>query len=230
MPVRKNIPSKAGVILLNETSTQMLVVLNHSSIESGDNKLGLPKGHRNKNEELFVCACRELKEETGILIRIHPKDPCVIVSDTAYFILKVFKNIDTNPQDNKEIHSSTWEPITKLLEATCNRGLRIIMNKYRNDDEFRKVLLSVKPRLAICVRKRVNDKSIKNDRFPKIHNRKDKEVKNEFLPERMDTRPSSSSTSGSDGRSSSCSPTSYEIDAEAEIFTEGIHRCDFYDI
>jgi hypothetical protein len=217
MPSKKRIPSKAGVILLNESSTQMLVVMNHSAVEAGDNKLGLPKGHRNKNEDLYICASRELKEETGIMIRIHPKDPCVIVSDTAYFILKVFKNIHTNPQDNKEIHSCSWELITTLLNSTCNRGLRILMNKYRNDEEFRNTLMNVKPRLAICVRKRAEDKSLKNDRYSPDSKSVEKNEFSRFKSE------SSGSSSGSDPE--------HEIEADAEIFTEGIFSAtDYYDI
>lgn len=189
--------------------------MNHSAVEAGDNKLGLPKGHRNKNEDLYICASRELKEETGIMIRIHPKDPCVIVSDTAYFILKVFKNIHTNPQDNKEIHSCSWELITKLLNSTCNRGLRILMNKYRNDEEFRNTLMNVKPRLAICVRKRPEDKSLKNDRYSPDSTVSHKNELSRFVSE------SSGSSSDPD----------IETETDAEIFSEGIFRAtDYYDI
>jgi 8-oxo-dGTP pyrophosphatase MutT (NUDIX family) len=199
----KSLPSKAGVILLNESATQMLVVMNHEAVEAGDNKLGLPKGHRNPNEQLYACASRELKEETGIMIRIHPKDPCVVVSDTAYFILKVFKHIDTNPQDSKEIHSSTWEPIVKLLNATTNRGLRMILQKYKNDESFRKTLSDVKPRLAICMRKSSKDKALKNDRYSDS---------DDVISKRLDVRCSTASSTDSGS----------SLEIEAEVFSEGI--------
>lgn len=141
---------KAGVILTNRDTTKVLVVINKNCMEHL--KYGLPKGHREKNESTEQCASRELKEETGIILRVSPKDPKVIVSETVYYLIKSNANPKPSPQDDTEIGDARWVPWGSIMNTDCNRGLRLIRDKIKNGNHFMKRMKSLVPRSVGVIR------------------------------------------------------------------------------
>lgn len=141
---------KAGVILTNRDTTKLLVVINKNCMENL--KYGLPKGHREKNETTEKCATRELKEETGIILRVSPKDPKVIVSETVYYLIKTKSMPVPIPQDNVEIGDARWVQWSSIMETDCNRGLRLIRDKIKNGNHFMKKMKNLVPRSVGVVR------------------------------------------------------------------------------
>ena len=153
---------KAGVILTNHDTTRLLVVINKNCMENL--KYGLPKGHREKNESIEQCACRELKEETGMILRVSPKDPRVIVSETVYYLIKVKTMPVPMPQDDTEIGDARWVPWESIMETDCNRGLRLIRDKIKNGCTFMKKMQKLIPRSVGIIRnkkiQRQNEKKL----------------------------------------------------------------------
>lgn len=141
---------KAGVILTNRDTTKLLVVINKNCMENL--KYGLPKGHREKNESTEQCAGRELKEETGIILRVSPKDPKVVVSETVYYLIKTKTMPKPIPQDDTEIGDARWVPWSSIMETDCNRGLRLVRDKIKNGNVFMKKMKNLVPRAIGVIR------------------------------------------------------------------------------
>lgn len=141
---------KAGVIVTNRDTTKVLVVINKNCMEQL--KYGLPKGHREKNESTEQCAGRELKEETGLILRVSPKDPKVIVSETVYYLIKAKTTPTPLPQDNTEIGDARWVPWDSIIHTDCNRGLRLIRDKIKRGNHFMKRMRDLTPRSVGIVR------------------------------------------------------------------------------
>jgi ADP-ribose pyrophosphatase YjhB (NUDIX family) len=135
---------KAGVILTNKDTSKVLVVINKNCFDPL--KFGLPKGHREPGETPEQCACRELKEETGVIIRVSPKDPKVIVSETVYYLIKAAAMPKPKPQDTTEIGEARWIPWDDIFIHDCNRGLRLIRDKLRKNDTLMTKLQGLSPR------------------------------------------------------------------------------------
>jgi ADP-ribose pyrophosphatase YjhB (NUDIX family) len=150
---------KAGVILTNHNSTKVLVVINKNCMENL--KYGLPKGHREKNEPMEACASRELKEETGIILRVSPKDPKIIVSETTYYLIKAKHMPHPRPQDNTEIGDARWIEWKELFCTDCNRGLRLVRDKIRKGNHFMKRMRDLVPRSVGIIRNK--PKQIQNE-------------------------------------------------------------------
>lgn len=142
--------NKAGVILTNKDTTKVLVVINKNSME--ELKFGLPKGHREGKETIDACAARELKEETGIIIRVSPKDPKIVVSETTYYLIKANYMPAPSPQDCKEIGEARWVTWNDIYNTDCNRGLRLIRDKLQKGTQFIKRLRDLTPRSIGIVR------------------------------------------------------------------------------
>lgn len=141
---------KAGVILTNRDTTKVLIVINKNYMENL--KYGLPKGHREKNESTEQCAARELKEETGIILRVSPKDPKIIVSETVYYLIKSNTMPKPTPQDETEIKNAIWVPWESVMSTDCNRGLRLIRDKIRNGNHFMKRMKTLVARSVGVIR------------------------------------------------------------------------------
>ena len=150
---------KAGVILTNRDTTKLLVVINKNCME--ELKFGLPKGHREGKETMEACAVREMKEETGVILRVSPKDPKVIVSETVYYLIKSQGMPKPSPQDNTEIGDARWVKWDELNTTDCNRGLRLIRDKIRNGNTFMKRMKDLVPRSVGIVRNK--PKQIQNE-------------------------------------------------------------------
>lgn len=150
--------NKAGVILTNRDATKLLIVINKNCMENL--KFGLPKGHRENREPMEECARRELKEETGVIVRVSPKDPKVVVSETVYYLIKVKDMPKPMPQDSGEIGDARWVSWEDVYRTDCNRGLRLIRDKLQNGSTFMKKLKNLIPRSVGIVR---NKPSVKQD-------------------------------------------------------------------
>jgi 8-oxo-dGTP pyrophosphatase MutT (NUDIX family) len=152
---------RAGVILTNSDSSKILVVVNNDNVK--ETKFGLPKGHLEPGETIYQCATRELKEETGILARVSPKDPKVKLCNGTYYLLKANGQPMPIPQDGGEILYSRWVTWDEICTTDCNRGLRAIRERYKTNSEFKKILHGLKPRSVGIVRKTKNVRRIELD-------------------------------------------------------------------
>jgi len=150
---------KAGVILTNRDTSKVLVVINKNCMDRL--KYGLPKGHREKGETVECCAQRELREETGIILRVSPKDVSVKAGETLYYVLKAHKMLKPNPQDMTEIGDARWVSWEDVKNTDCNRGLRIIREQLTRGSRLMKKLRESRPRSVGLVRKK--NKEIQNE-------------------------------------------------------------------
>ena len=114
---------RAGVVLTNSDSTKILVVVNNDN--ASETKFGLPKGHLEPGETIYQCATRELREETGILARVSPKDPKLKLCNGTYYLLKATGQPMPTPQDGGEILYSRWVTWDEICTTDCNRGLNL---------------------------------------------------------------------------------------------------------
>jgi 8-oxo-dGTP pyrophosphatase MutT (NUDIX family) len=166
---------RAGVILTNADSSKILVVVNNErdNHRKGYNrgngqlineiKYGLPKGHIEPGESIYQCATRELREETGILARVSPKDPNIKIYNTVYYLLKSTDQPMPIPQDGGEILYSRWVKWDEICTTDCNRGLRAIRDKYKKNGIFKKKIHGLKARSVGIIRKTNNDRKINKD-------------------------------------------------------------------
>lgn len=119
---------RSGGIILNSQLDKILLVLNRESVEKGDPKWGLPKGHLKSNESFINCANREINEETGLIVDININTPYVKINDTIYYIICVDDSIIIKPKDQREIFLAKWIDINTLDIFNCNRGLKKFNN------------------------------------------------------------------------------------------------------
>jgi len=152
---------RAGVILTNSDSSKILVVVNNDN--SSETKYGLPKGHIEAGESVYQCATRELREETGILARVSPKDPKIKLCNTVYYLLKSTGQPMPLPQDGGEILYSRWVKWDEICTTDCNRGLRAIRERYKKNAEFKKIIHGLKARSVGIIRKTKNVRRVDPD-------------------------------------------------------------------
>lgn len=143
---------KAGVILTSRDTTKVLAVINRNCFNPL--KFGLPKGHREEKETLEQCASRELKEETGILVRVSARDPKIVVSETTYYLIKAAGMPKPCPHDCTEIGDARWVKWEDIFANDCNRGLRLIRDKIQRGNAFMKRLRDLSPRSVGISRKK----------------------------------------------------------------------------
>ena len=120
---KKNV--RCGGILLNPSLSKVVIILNRYSEQTGNPKWGLPKGHRDHEDESFQeCATREIYEETGIRTCINANTPRIKINDTYYFVMIINENTRFNPHDKGEISKVKWMDIDQIDSLPCNRGLK----------------------------------------------------------------------------------------------------------
>jgi 2'-phosphotransferase len=108
-----------GFIIYDETNTKVLCVITHN------NKIGFPKGKKEKNEIPICCAFRELKEETNL----DPEDITILpncISEinennnvpTNYYFAQI-RNTDKELfcSDKEENLTVKWITIQELLNT-----------------------------------------------------------------------------------------------------------------
>lgn len=112
---KQNVPT-FGAIVLNEDMTRVLLVQSYWA----KNSWGFPKGKVNEDEEPFLCAIREVLEETGFdisnLIDKTEYIESVINDQTVrlYIISGVQKDTKFQPKTRKEIKNVEWFAVADL--------------------------------------------------------------------------------------------------------------------
>lgn len=136
---------KAGVVMVSPDTKQLLVVINRGA--TNPLKFGLPKGHVEKSELVSHCAVRELREETGLVVKLYKSDYKMVVAETTYYFIKAHSCITPSPQDDTEIAESRWVYWEDIMKTDCNRGLRLLRDKLRKkDNALMTRLMKLKPR------------------------------------------------------------------------------------
>lgn len=126
---------KTGIIFIKYQDFQepmFLIVYSRKS-----KKFGFPKGtfEKDKDGNIFESAKREIYEETGIKLIPNLKlDLRFQVKNNIYFILKLYKNINsivlsqsTDIPDSNEIQYYKWVSLSdlkKIPSKTLNLGLK----------------------------------------------------------------------------------------------------------
>tara|TARA_B100000795_G_scaffold264859_1_gene245899 strand:+ start:120 stop:668 length:549 start_codon:yes stop_codon:yes gene_type:complete len=159
---------RCGGILLNPELTQVLLILNRYTLLKGQPKWGLPKGHIDPNETYAECATREIKEETGIQLQIHEKQPKIKINNTYYFpmIINQKQHLNPIPTDTNEIAEAKWFPIEDIKIINTNRELgRVPEYKYRITKlaKFSESFRNEQP--AVVRTRKYNYPSQKNSKF-----------------------------------------------------------------
>ena len=125
---RKRKLVRCGGILINESLTHIVGVMNYESID--DKKWGLPKGHLKHNESIQQCAVREIYEETGIRVKITEDTPFKKLNDTFYYIFVLRDDTVFHIRDHHEIAKVEWLAIDSLNMFNMNRGLRKFYDRF----------------------------------------------------------------------------------------------------
>ena len=124
-------PIKCGVIVFNKELNEIILILNKYSFLLGENKWGIPKGHREGNETYATCARRELLEETGLQLNIQDNMFKVRINNSYYFpiILNNREKFTLKPIDENEIKEAKWFKISDIESLNLNRETKIIMKR-----------------------------------------------------------------------------------------------------
>ena len=125
---------RCGGIILNESLTHIVGVMNYESLDI--KKWGLPKGHLKKNEDITTCAEREIYEETGLRLSINNQTPYKKLNDTYYYIFVIPDSTTFQIQDQHEIAIVQWLPLDQLSTLSLNRGLRKFYEKYNTHIKY----------------------------------------------------------------------------------------------
>ena len=103
-------------------------------------KWDLPKGKLDDNEDLELCAIREVKEETG-LVKVEIEKPlCItyhtyhqegkhILKESHWYLMKAPKQTSLLPQLEEDIEKCEWVPVDQLalyLENTHGSVLDVV--------------------------------------------------------------------------------------------------------
>ena len=119
--------TKSGAYIIDPINKKILIIIsNYDPV-----KIGIPKGSIENNEKLYECAEREIKEETGLNIKIKNKKITKRILNGLYFFVYInngSKNFIPNPDNlnKREIKESKWVDINFLEENKkfCNITLK----------------------------------------------------------------------------------------------------------
>ena len=125
---------KCGGIIMDSTYTRILCVLNRQSHAKGEEKWGLPKGHRNLGEALIPCAQREIQEETGLYFERSEFTQSHTLYTNLYYILHLTEARETfQPTDSKEICKVEWKTLSELAQLNTNRDLKQFIRLFQRN-------------------------------------------------------------------------------------------------
>ena len=82
-------------------------------------KWSFPKGHIQEKETTYVCALREIAEETGIDLLPRPLTSCQIGFGYYYFF-EVEEEYPLHPRDKEEIMETKWLTIEEMRHLSLN--------------------------------------------------------------------------------------------------------------
>jgi ADP-ribose pyrophosphatase YjhB (NUDIX family) len=121
---------KCGALVFNNNLNEIILVQNNYSLMKGEDKWGLPKGHREGYETYATCAKRELYEETGIIENIRDDMFKLRINNTYYFPTILDKNnVKLNPIDKNEIAQAKWIKLSELKNFNVNRETKIFIKR-----------------------------------------------------------------------------------------------------
>lgn len=116
---------KAGVLIYDPKTDRILLV------QSRGNLWGPPKGTMKKAETFMDCAIREVKEETGLSIKLTDKTMKVNVKNRAiyYYVEMDYRDINVQSQhDDNDANGITWIKLSCLKDIIYNGD--IYLNHY----------------------------------------------------------------------------------------------------
>lgn len=121
---------RAGALILNYHMDKCLMVFQKSS------KLwGIPKGHKEEDEDNYVCMVREVREEVGLdlnNIKFEILDSSIINTGSFIYIIRLFSDplpICSPPfEDGKENHEIEKVEWVKLDKAGLRKNNSITKN------------------------------------------------------------------------------------------------------
>jgi 8-oxo-dGTP pyrophosphatase MutT (NUDIX family) len=120
---------KCGGIIVDSNQRRLLVVLNRQSHLKGENKWGLPKGHKHIDEDDVTCAKREIYEETGLSLQPRKFYRRIKIHMNTYFVINLKHHYNVlESLDSKEICKVAWKTPAELRMETLNRDLNIVLN------------------------------------------------------------------------------------------------------
>lgn len=98
----------------------------------GKDRWGLPKGHVNPNESHEACALREVKEETGLVVRLETRLPDVSVSvrnerkTVMTWLARPLGNEEPSLSDpDGEVADVRWFDVSELPEIVAYQRVLI---------------------------------------------------------------------------------------------------------
>ena len=113
---------RCGCIVFDAARERVLLVQNKSG-----KQWGLPKGHLEPGEHIIACACRELREETGVSIWLQSFAPAVTLPYNAIYYITTINEAEHTihvATGDREISRVEWVPISELANFRGNAGLR----------------------------------------------------------------------------------------------------------
>ena len=143
---------KAGGIIFNKSLTKVVMVLNKCSFLKGEHKWGLPKGHLELYEKINKGAMREIKEETGLDIKILPEHRCIKINNSYYYliVLNTDNECELAPIDTNEIIYSKWIELANIGQINKNYDTRSVF-KTSKLLKIRNIIKTHRQKLTITI-------------------------------------------------------------------------------
>ena len=131
-----NTSKKSGALILNTNMDKCLMVFQKKSM-----LWGIPKGHKEDNEDSYVCMIREVKEEVGLNlnnIKFEILESTSVNSESFIYIIKLL--LDSLPvcsppfengDDNYEIEKIEWVTLNDAYLRNNNSVTKNALNKLK---------------------------------------------------------------------------------------------------
>ena len=126
-PYINNHINKAGGIICSPHFDKILCVMNIYTLEGGEYKWGLPKGHIDNNESISNCARREILEETGLDFHIDDFKYYYKMRDVRMYLFHMYKYKQLKINDKSEIALLDWYTMDELKKLNTNREIKYLL-------------------------------------------------------------------------------------------------------